>query len=543
MSAQAALRPAAPRADLLSWLTTTDHKRIGILYLTTSLFYFGVAGLLAVAIRTQLSRPANTFVDAHTYAQLFTLHGTAMIFLFVAPFALGLANFLLPLQIGAPDMAFPRLNATSYWLFLFGGLIVFSGAATNEGAAANGWTSYAPLSEIKISTGLGEDLWIVGVFLVSVATILTAINFVTTVFVYRAPGMTMWRIPIFTWEMVATSLLIFMAFPALAADLLLLFVDRHLGGHAFDPAGGGSAILYQHLFWFFGHPEVYVMILPYFGVISEIVPVFSRKPIFGYTGLVLAAFAIAGLSMGVWAHHMFTTGAVDDPFFSFMSFLIAVPTGVKFFNWIGTMWRGSISFATPMLFSLGFLMNFLLGGITGVMVASPPIDFQAHQSYFIVAHMHYVLGGGSLFAIFAALFFWWPKLFGRKLNERLGKLCFWLLFIGFNVTFLPMHVMGLEGMPRRVFTYADTGHLALLNAIATAGSYVMVAGVLVFAWNVVVSAFDREPVGADPWHANSLEWATSSPPPEFNFERLPPIHSERPVFDARHPELRPGAPR
>jgi cytochrome c oxidase subunit 1 len=543
VSAQAALRPAAPRADLLSWLTTTDHKRIGILYLTTSLFYFGVAGLLAVAIRTQLSRPANTFVDAHTYAQLFTLHGTAMIFLFVAPFALGLANFLLPLQIGAPDMAFPRLNATSYWLFLFGGLIVFSGAATNEGAAANGWTSYAPLSEIKISTGLGEDLWIVGVFLVSVATILTAINFVTTVFVYRAPGMTMWRIPIFTWEMVATSLLIFMAFPALAADLLLLFVDRHLGGHAFDPAGGGSAILYQHLFWFFGHPEVYVMILPYFGVISEIVPVFSRKPIFGYTGLVLAAFAIAGLSMGVWAHHMFTTGAVDDPFFSFMSFLIAVPTGVKFFNWIGTMWRGSISFATPMLFSLGFLMNFLLGGITGVMVASPPIDFQAHQSYFIVAHMHYVLGGGSLFAIFAALFFWWPKLFGRKLNERLGKLCFWLLFIGFNVTFLPMHVMGLEGMPRRVFTYADTGHLALLNAIATAGSYVMVAGVLVFAWNVVVSAFDREPVGADPWHANSLEWATSSPPPEFNFERLPPIHSERPVFDARHPELRPGAPR
>jgi cytochrome c oxidase subunit 1 len=541
VSAQAAVRPAAPPADLLTWLTTTDHKRIGILYLATSLFYFAVAGLLAVAIRTQLSRPANTFVDAHTYAQLFTLHGTAMIFLFVAPFALGLANFLLPLQIGAPDMAFPRLNATSYWLFLFGGLIVFSGAATNEGAAANGWTSYAPLSEIKISTGLGQDLWIVGVFLVSVATILTAINFVTTVFVYRAPGMTMWRIPIFTWEMVATSLLIFMAFPALAADLLLLFVDRHLGGHAFDPAGGGSPILYQHLFWFFGHPEVYVMILPYFGVISEIIPVFSRKPIFGYTGLVLAAFAIAGLSMGVWAHHMFTTGAVDDPFFSFMSFLIAVPTGVKFFNWIGTMWRGSISFATPMLFSLGFLLNFLLGGITGVMVASPPIDFQAHQSYFIVAHMHYVLGGGSLFAIFAALFFWWPKMFGRKLKERPGKLCFWLLFIGFNVTFLPMHVMGLEGMPRRVFTYPDTGHLALLNAIATAGSYLMVVGVLVFAWNVVVSAFDREPVGPDPWHANSLEWATSSPPPEYNFERLPPIRSERPVFDARHPELQPGA--
>jgi cytochrome c oxidase subunit 1 len=541
MTTARATLAAAPRADLLSWITTTDHKRIGILYLTTSLLYFGVAGVLALAIRTQLARPANDFVNAHTYAQLFTLHGTAMIFLFVAPFALGLANFLLPLQIGAPDMAFPRLNATSYWMFLFGGLVIFAGAATNEGAAATGWTAYAPLSEIKISTGLGQDLWIVGVFIVSVATILTSINFITTVFVYRAPGMTMWRIPIFAWEMVATSLLVFMAFPALAADLLLLFVDRHFGGHAFDPAFGGSAILWQHLFWFFGHPEVYVMILPYFGVISEIIPVFSRKPIFGYTGLVLAAFAIAGLSMGVWAHHMFTSGAVDDPFFSFMSFLIAVPTGVKFFDWIATMWGGSISFETPMLFSLGFLANFLLGGITGVMLASPPIDFQAHQSYFIVAHMHYVLGGGSLFAIFAALFFWWPKMFGRKLREGLGAWCFWLLFIGFNVTFLPMHFMGLEGMPRRVDTYDATGVLPLLNAIATAGSYLMAVGVLVFLWNAIVSAFDRTPVGNDPWEGNSLEWATTSPPPEYNFDRLPPIRSERPVFDARHPDRDPSA--
>ncbi|MBV8749974.1 MAG: cbb3-type cytochrome c oxidase subunit I, partial [Candidatus Eremiobacteraeota bacterium] len=311
--------------NLLGWLTTTDHKRIGILYLTTSLVYLLVAGALALGIRTQLARPENTVVDAHTYAQMFTLHGTAMIFLVVAPFALGLANFLIPLQIGAAEMAFPRLNATSYWIFLFGGLVVFAGAASAEGAAATGWTAYAPLSGIAVSTGIGQDLWIVGVFLVSVATILTAINLVTTTFVYRAPGMTMWRLPIFTWEMVATSLLIFMAFPALAADLLLLFVDRRFGGHAFDPNGGGSAVLWQHLFWFFGHPEVYVMILPYFGVISEIIPVFSRKPIFGYTGLVLSAFAIAGLSMGVWAHHMFTTGAVNDPFFSFVSFLIAVP--------------------------------------------------------------------------------------------------------------------------------------------------------------------------------------------------------------------------
>jgi cytochrome c oxidase subunit 1 len=521
------------RSDLLSWITTTDHKRIGILYLLTSLAYFGIAGILAMLIRTQLARPENTFVTSHEYAQLFTLHGTAMIFLFVAPFALGLANFLIPLQIGAADMAFPRLNATSYWLFFFGGLVVFLGAATNEGAAASGWSAYPPLSEIKVSTGLGQDLWIVGVFLVSVATILTSINFVTTVFIYRAPGMTMWRIPIFTWEMVATSLLIFMAFPSLAATLLLLFVDRHFGGHAFDPAYGGDPVLWQHLFWFFGHPEVYVMILPYFGVISEIVPVFSRKPIFGYTGLVLAAFAIAGLSMGVWAHHMFTTGFVNNPFFSFVSFLIAVPTGVKFFNWIATMWRGSITFETPMLFAIGFLLNFLIGGITGVMISSPPIDYQAHDSYFVVAHFHYVLGGGSLFAIFAALFFWWPKMFGVKLNERLGTWCFWLLFIGFNVTFLPMHFMGIFGMPRRVFTYAAGGPLPILNLIATCGSYVMCVGVLLFVYNAIVSARAREPVPNDPWGGNSLEWWTTSPPPEHNFDSLPPIRSERPVYDAR----------
>ena len=528
------------RSDLLGWLTSTDHKRIGTLYVITSLGFFLVAGALAVVMRTQLARPNSTLVSPHAFNQLFTLHGTAMIFLVVAPFAVGLANFLIPLQIGAPDMAFPRLNATSYWMFLFGGLTVFLGALTNEGAADSGWTAYAPLSEIKISTGLGQDMWIVGVFLVSVATILTAINFITTTFIYRAPGMTMWRIPIFAWEMVATSLLIFMAFPSLAAALLLLFVDRHLGGHAFDPSYGGNAVLWQHLFWFFGHPEVYVLILPYFGVVSEIIPVFSRKPIFGYTGLVIAAFAIAGLSMGVWAHHMFTTGAVDDPFFSFLSFMIAVPTGVKFFNWIGTMWRGSISLATPMLFCVGFLMNFLLGGVTGVMIASPPIDFHAEDSYFIVAHMHYVLGGGSLFAIFAALFFWWPKMFGVKLDERLGKLCFWLLFVGFNVTFFPMHLLGIEGMPRRVFTYPDVGSFPLLNSLATAGSYVMLAGVVAFAWNVVVSTRKRDPVGPDPWEANSLEWWTSSPPPEHNFDDLPPIRSARPVFDAHHPEIAKG---
>jgi cytochrome c oxidase subunit 1 len=525
------------RFDALSWLTTTDHKRIGILYVCTSLFYLCVAGGIAIVIRTQLSRPENTLVSAPVYNQLFTLHGTAMIFLMVTPFAFGLANFLVPLQIGAPDMAFPRLNALSFWVFLCGGLVVFSGVLTSGGAAATGWTAYAPLSVLRIAGGSGQDLWIVGVLMVSIATILTSINFITTVFIYRAPGMTMWRIPIFTWEMVATSLLVLMAFPTLTADLAMLLIDRHLGGHFFDPAGGGNPILYQHLFWFFGHPEVYVMILPYFGVISEIIPVFSRKPIFGYTGLVLAAFAIAGLSMGVWAHHMFTTGAVSNPFFSAVSLLIAVPTGIKFFNWIGTMWGGSISFETPMLFSIGFLLNFLIGGITGVMLASPPIDFDAHDSYFVVAHMHYVLGGGSLFAIFAAIFFWWPKMFGVKLDEGLGRWTFWLMLVGFNVTFFPMHLLGLAGMPRRVFTYPDAGPLPLLNAIASGGSYLMLAAIVIFAINVFVTARRRVPVSADPWNANSLEWATASPPPEYNFDAMPLIRSERPVFDARHPEL------
>jgi len=537
VTASAAPRVTAPeRHDILSWITSTDHKRIGVLYMATTLLFMAVAGLLAMAIRTQLARPGETLLSAQAYNQVFTLHGTAMIFLVIAPFALGLANYLIPLQIGAPEMAFPRLNATSYWLFLFGGLTVFAGAATNEGAASTGWTAYAPLSEISISTGLGQDFWIVGLALVSVASIMTALNFVTTTFIFRAPGMTMWRLPIFTWEMVATSLLIFMAFPSLSATLLLLFVDRHLGGHVFDPSFGGSAILYQHLFWFFGHPEVYVLILPYFGVISEVISTFSGRPVFGYTGMVLAAFAIAGLSMGVWAHHMFATGAVSNPFFSFVSFLIAVPTGIKFFNWICTMWGGSIRYSAAMLWALGFLINFLLGGVTGVMVASPPLDFQAEDSYFIVAHFHYTIGGGSLFALFAAIYYWWPKVFGWRLDERLGKINFWLTFVGFNVTFLPMFFMGIMGMPRRVYTYSDAGPLPLLNAVATAGAYLLLLAALVLIANIVRSARRREPAGDNPWHAYTLEWATTSPPPEHNFRSLPPIRSARPLWDLEHPK-------
>jgi cytochrome c oxidase subunit 1 len=537
MSAAAVADRVTPpeRHDILSWITTTDHKRIGILYMGTTMLFMTVAGLLAMAIRTQLARPGQSLIGPHAYNQIFTLHGTAMIFLVIAPFGLGLANYLIPLQIGAPDMAFPRLNATSYWMFLFGGLIVFAGAATNEGAAAAGWTSYVPLSEITVSTGLGQDFWIVGIALVSVASILTSLNFVTTAFIFRAPGMTMWRLPIFTWEMIATALLIFMAFPSLTATLLLLFIDRRLGGHVFDPAFGGSAVLYQHLFWFFGHPEVYVLILPFFGIVSEIISTFSGRPMFGYTGMVLAAFAIAGLSMGVWAHHMFTTGAVNNPFFSFVSFLIAVPTGIKFFNWICTMWGGAIRYPTAMLFAVGFLVNFLVGGVTGVMVASPPVDFQAQDSYFVVAHFHYTIGGGSLFALLAALYYWWPKVYGWMLDERLGKIGFWFTFVGFNVTFMPMFFMGLFGMPRRAFTYPDAGALPGLNLTATIGSYVMFIGALIFVANVIVSARKRVPAGDNPWNANTLEWATTSPPPEHNFESLPPIRSPRPLWDLRHP--------
>jgi len=522
---------------ILSWLATTDHKRIGIMYLASTTTFFFLAGVLALIIRTQLAHAGLHVVQPQAYNEIFTLHGTAMIFLVIAPFGIGLGNYLVPLQIGAPDMAFPRLNAFAFWLFIFGATLVLAGAFTTSGAADAGWTAYAPLSTLKVGFGTGQDLWIIGVLLAGVSTILTSVNFLTTIFIYRTPGMTMWRIPIFTWEMVATSMLVLMAFPSLTAVLCMLLIDRHLGGHFFDPNLGGSAILYQHLFWFFGHPEVYVMILPYFGIVTEIIAVFSRKPVFGYTGLVLASMAIAGLSMGVWAHHMFTTGATVDPFFAATSFLIGVPTGIKFFNWIGTMWGGKLTFPTPMLFALGFLMNFLIGGITGVMVGSPPIDFQARDSYFLIAHFHYTLGGGSLFALFGALYFWWPKFFGFRLGERLGKWHFWLLFVGFNVTFLPQLLLGAMGMVRRIYTYPDLPYWSTLNAISTAGAYLQAAAVLCFLLNLAVSIFRWVPAGDNPWDGFTLEWATSSPPPELNFHSIPPIRSERPTFDLNHPDV------
>ncbi|HEY7281797.1 MAG TPA: cytochrome c oxidase subunit I [Actinomycetota bacterium] len=530
--------PGRRRASIVDWLTTTNHKQIGILYIVTTFVFFLLGGLLALLMRTELARPGLQFLSKSEYNQIFTIHGTTMIFLFIAPMGLGLANYFVPLQIGAPDMAFPRLNMLSYWMLLFGGITIYASFLAPGGAAQTGWTFYAPLSDKLGSPGVGADMWIMGIVLVSTSSIMTAVNLMATIFMLRAPGMTMWRLSLFCWNMIITSLMILVAFPPLTGAMALLFIDRHFGGHFFDPSGGGSVILYQHLFWFFGHPEVYIMILPFFGIVTDIIPVFSRKPIFGYVGFVFASMAIAGLSMTVWAHHMFTTGAVLNPFFSFMSFLIAVPTGIKFFNWIGTMWGGSIRFSTPMLWCIGFMVNFLIGGITGVMIASAPFDYAAQDTYFIVAHMHYVLGGGSLFAIFAGLTYWFPKMTGYLLNERLGKLVFALTFVGFNLTFWPMHVLGLRGMPRRVADYPSSlgagASLTTPNLVATLGSYVMTIGALLFVWSVIQAFRRKVPAGNDPWGGYTLEWYTTSPPPEHNFHSLPPIRSERPVFDWRH---------
>jgi len=401
-------------------------------------------------LRAELTAPGLQYVDEATYNELFTLHGTIMLLLFGTPMAVGLANYLVPLQIGAADMCFPRLNALSFWLFLFGGLLVPLGLLTIGGAAAGGWTSYAPLTGPVYSPGFGQDLWIVGLALTGSASVMGAINFTATIYTRRAPGMTMWRLPIFTWNVLVTSLLILLAFPVLNAALAMLFIDRHLGGHFFDPSAGGSAILWQHLFWFFGHPEVYILILPFFGIVTEIVPVFSRKPLFGYRAFVLATLLIAALSMSVWAHHMFTTGAISLPFFAFASFAIAVPTGIKIFNWIATMWRGKLTFETPMLWCLGFLYMFVIGGISGVMVASPPLDFDFQDTYFVVAHLHNVLIGGTVFATFGGLYFWFPKMTGRRLDERLGRIHFASWFVVFTLTFLPQFQLGLDGMPRRI---------------------------------------------------------------------------------------------
>jgi cytochrome c oxidase subunit 1 len=524
---------------VVKWITSTDHKVIGNLYLISSFAFFLFAGAMALLIRAELFEPGLSVVQTkEQYNQLFTMHGTLMLLFFATPLFAGFANAIMPLQIGAPDVAFPRLNMLAYWAYLFGGTIASIGFLTPQGAAAFGWTAYAPLANPVFSPGLGPDLWVFGLALSGFGTILGSVNFITTILCMRAPGMTMFRMPIFTWNVLATSILVIVAFPPLAAALFGVGVDRRLGAKIFAPESGG-AVLWQHLFWFFGHPEVYIIALPFFGIISEVLPVFSRKPIFGYKGLVFATIAIAGLSVAVWAHHMYVTGQVALPFFAFMTMLIAVPTGVKFFNWIGTMWRGSVTFETPMLWALGFLVTFLFGGLTGIILSAPPLDFPVSDSYFVVAHFHYVVFGTVVFAMYSGFYFWWPKLTGKMLGEGLGKIHFWMTFIGFHLTFLIQHWLGVEGMPRRYADYLPEDGFTLYNQISTVGSLILGASVIPFAYNVYITAKKAPRVTEDdPWgFSNSLEWATSCPPPRHNFTTMPRIRSERPAFDLHHPEV------
>jgi cytochrome c oxidase subunit 1 len=473
------------------------------------------------------------------------MHGAIMLLLFATPLFIGFANEIMPLQIGAPDVAFPRMNILSYYFFTFGGLILLASFLTPGGAPAFGWYAYSPLTSQVYSPGIGADMWIMGLVLSGLGTILSGVNFITTIICMRAPGMTMFRMPIFTWNVLVTSIMVLLAFPVLAAALLVLELDRKLGSLVFSASSGG-AILWQHLFWFFGHPEVYIVAIPFFGIATEIVPVFSRKPLFGYKGMVGATLGIAGLSMTVWAHHMFTTGAVLLPFFSLMSFFIAIPTGIKFFNWVGTMWRGQLTFEAPMLFIIGFLVTFLFGGLTGVILASPPLDFHVSDTYFLVAHFHYVLFGTVVFTMFGGFYFWWPKFTGKKLDETLGRWHFWTLFTGFWMTFLVQHWIGIEGMPRRVANYPDLpGNITTLNQISSIGSWILGVSTLFFLYNVYKTwRFGEQVTADDPWgYANSLEWATSCPPPRHNFTKIPRIRSERPAFNLHHPGIQSGRTR
>ena len=523
----------------VDWITTTDHKKIGYLYLITSFLYFLLGGVMALVIRAQLFAPGLEIVATkEQYNQLFTMHGTIMLLMFATPLFAGFANVLMPLQIGSPDVAFPRLNALAYWFFSFGSLIAVAGFLTPQGAASFGWFAYTPLSSQTFSPGLGGNLWVFGLGLSGFGTILGAVNFITTIITMRVPGMTMWRMPIFTWNTLVTSILVLLAFPVLAAAMLALGSDRVFGSHVYDAANGG-AILWQHLFWFFGHPEVYIIALPFFGIVSEIFPVFSRKPIFGYKTLVYATIAIAALSMTVWAHHMYVTGSVLLPFFALMTMLIAVPTGVKIFNWVGTMWRGSVTFETPLVFALGFLISFVFGGLTGVILASPPLDFHVSDSYFVVAHFHYVVFGTVVFAMFAGFYFWWPKFTGKMLNESLGHVHFWILFVGFHMTFLIQHWLGVMGMPRRYATYLPEDGFTWMNQLSTVGSVLLALSMIPFFLNVYLTARNGQKVTVnDPWgYGRSLEWATSCPPPRHNFTSIPRIRSESPAFDLNHPEV------
>jgi cytochrome c oxidase subunit 1 len=539
---------AAPaKTGLWSWMTTVDHKRIGILYGATAFFFFLLGGLEALLIRVQLSKADNNFIDADTYNQLFTMHGTTMIFLAIMPLSAMFFNFMIPLQIGARDVAFPRLNAFSYWVFLLGGLVLNSswlfGAAPNAG-----WFGYANLTSKQFSPGMHVDFWMIGLQILGVSSLAAAVNFFTTVLNLRAPGMKLMWMPIFTWMSFITQVLLLLAFPVITVALILLMFDRFFATNFFVPAGGGDPILWQHLFWIFGHPEVYILILPAFGIVSEVLPVFARKPLFGYAAMVFSGIFIAFLGFGVWSHHMFATGMgpIADTYFSLVTMLIAIPTGVKIFNWLGTIWGGSLQYKTPLYFALGFVAMFIIGGLSGVMHGSPPADLQQTDTYFVVAHFHYVMFGGSIFGLAAGAYYWWPKMFGRMLDERLGKLHFWLMIIGFNVTFFPMHIVGLNGMPRRTYTYPKELGFEALNQVETMGSFILGLSFLVFLWNIFRTARRPRNAPADPWNGATLEWAIPSPPPEWNFSRIPTVHSRDPLWEEKRqqggqlPEPAPG---
>ncbi|MCH2178395.1 MAG: cytochrome c oxidase subunit I [Mariniblastus sp.] len=527
-----------PDWGLMSWICSVDHKRIGIMYMLLAVFFLLVGGFEALLIRVQLATPMNDFVSPQMYNQLFTLHGTTMIFLVGMPVFTGFSNFIVPLMIGAKDVAFPRLNAMSFWMLPFGGALLYFSFFTGSAPDA-GWFSYAPLSTRPFSSLPGVDYWIIGLAVMGIGSISGAINIVATVMCCRAPGMSMQRVPLFVWIMFMQAILIVITIPPLNSAIAMLLIDRWLGAAFFEPARGGSALLWQHFFWMFGHPEVYVFALPSFAIVSEVIPVFSRKPIYGYAFVAGSSTVIVLLSYTVWAHHMFAVGLGMGPniFFAAATLLIALPTGVKIFNWTATLWGGSIRFTTAMMFAIAFLVQFVIGGLTGIMFAAVPVDWQLTDTYFVVAHFHYVLVGGIVFSLFAATYYWFPKITGRMLDERLGKLQFWLWVIGFNGTFGIQHFLGLMGMPRRVYQFADNPGWAVCNAISSAGAVLMAVGTLVLIWNIWRSLRNGKTSGVNPWQAFTLEWATSSPPPLENFDRIPEIRSRRPVWDLDHPEL------